>query len=206
MTRGVHVCIVGPDGSGKTTLAEATEQALTSRGVECRRVKLRPGWVEAAKTVPFDHHHPQKESPRGLARSAGKVCAKAGYFVLRELRSRSDEYSVRIEERGWRDQMVDNRRYRLHANTKSLISALSRIVDTTDLTVILTGDPDEIVARKPELTVVEIQRQQELWMRLGERGRLGTYVCIDTTTLSTEEALSGLTDALGVRLDTGLEG
>ena len=67
-----------------------------------------------------------------------------------------------VIERGWRDLEVDPRRYRLSGGGRA-VRALGRLLPKADLTLVLSAPSAEIHARKPELDIDEIERQQATW-------------------------------------------
>ncbi|CAN5701428.1 hypothetical protein BH24ACT26_BH24ACT26_04940 [soil metagenome] len=67
-----------------------------------------------------------------------------------------------VFERGWWDHAVDPSRYRLRPPAR-LVSLLGRLLPRADLVFVLHAPPEVIRARRPELTVEELDRQMTAW-------------------------------------------
>jgi hypothetical protein len=192
-TRVTAVCVVGPDGAGKTSIAVGLETRLIEQGYSVQRLQPRPKVIDKHTNPDFDYHNPHQHEPRNLSRSLLKVGAKFGYAwasaaQLRLTRSNDCRPDYTLEERGWMDHGVDNRRYRIHPTAGALVLRLWRFVPTPDKCILLTGDPATIAARKTELTTDEVRRQLDVWADLATRQKLGRSVLVlDTTSLTEAE-------------------
>lgn len=191
----VRVLVVGPDGTGKTTLLDAVEATLSERGHSTRRMHFDPRAIQdSARSVP----DPQAQVPRGATGQIASVLARAANYLLARrgegglLRR---DVQVLFQERGWYDQAVDPARYRLGAGPASmLVKALGPLVAPRyDLVVLCTGDALAINARKPELDVSEIERQIGAWRSLVSKRRV---IDVDTTALSKVEAAAAVLDRI----------
>lgn len=100
-----------------------------------------------------------------------------------------------VVERGWFDLAVDPRRYRLPEGLARLVGLLGRTVPRADLTVLLTGDPAVLHARKPEIGEVEVSRQISAWETLLPRTGRRT-LRLDTSQLSPADCAQAIADAL----------
>ncbi|NNC79407.1 MAG: ATP-binding protein [Acidimicrobiales bacterium] len=199
MNRTVHVCFVGPDGAGKSTIADGVENALTTNGWTIARLNARPPVVDVRTNQDFDFTDPHAQEPRNLARSMTKAAGKFGYAWLRTLRARIQHRSagepvLLMEERGWLDHGVDNRRYRIHPTAAKVFLKTWRVAPKPDRTIVLTGDHDTIVRRKEELPAPEVQRQLDLWVELATTGRMGSVIVLDSTSLSLDETVAAAVD------------
>jgi thymidylate kinase len=168
--RGQFIVIAGPDGVGKTTLAEALAAALPD-GIPARRFHHRIGIlpVRQAARRPTTTPHDQRVYPGWLA--AVKVAYLAvdqvlGWAAVIQPFVRSGGWV--ILERGWRDIVVDPGRYRLRPDAK-LARRLDRVLPQPDLTVVLDAPASVIGARKGELTAAEIERQRIAWRTFAGR-------------------------------------
>jgi len=164
--RGQVVVITGPDGSGKSAVADALATGLLASGLA--RFHHRPG-VLPAKTIhdgPVTQPHRHRPYPRwqSLAKLLYVFCDfQLGWFLrIRPVVRRGGNV---IMERGWWDLLVDQRRYRLDV-PPSLIRLLGRFLPRPDLTVVLTGAAATLLARKAELPEPELQRQLDAWRHL----------------------------------------
>lgn len=164
--RGLVLVVAGPDGSGKTTVADALAEALPT---PVRRLHHRPQLLPS-KTR-YDGHvvadpHAKPTYSRGLSLLKTAylyVDWVVGWFLyVRPVRARGGSVII---ERGWWDVAVDQRRYRLDV-PKGVLHGLGRLLPRPDTTVVLTGSPSVLFARKPELPEAELARQINAWTAL----------------------------------------
>jgi len=178
--RGRFIVIAGPDGTGKTTLAEALA-ATVPAGTQVRRFHHRVGIlpVREAARRPTTTPHDQPIYPGWLA--AIKLVYLAadqivGWVAVVRPHVRSGGWV--ILERGWRDIVVDPRRYRLPPGG-TLARRLGSMLPQPDLTVVLDAPASVIRERKAELAAVEIERQRTAWQEIA--GRDPRVVVLDAT-------------------------
>jgi len=179
--RGGVVVVVGPDGAGKSTLAEAvirrapenthTLLLANRRGATPARLLPRRR-VRGPTTSP--HRHPPYAAPVSVAKTVylfadflltwfsrvRPVVARGGWVVI---------------ERGWWDTLVDPRRYRLRP-APVLTRALSRLAPRADVILILEAAPGVIRSRKAQLTESEIVRQARAWRSVLSARQHRTYI------------------------------
>jgi hypothetical protein len=161
----VRIAIVGPDGGGKSAVADALEHSLTASGLRVRRSHFDPRTSNRQGPVTEPHarsvHPPLKSAAALLVRFIRyRQALQPGHLLS------SDGVDVTLQERGWLDQMVDPRRYRLHPRTAGLARLLARYAPRYDGLVVCAGDAHAVHARKPELPLAEIQRQNRAWDEL----------------------------------------
>lgn len=174
---GGVIVVAGPDGAGKSRLADGLMAAARGRGPVRRihhRIRILPAseGSRAATTTP----HSRPPYPRWLS------FLKVFYLFLDEFLGWS--LTVRpivhrggwvIIERGWWDLAVDPGRYRLHGVT-ALTRLLGRLLPRPDAILILDAAPSIIQGRKQELSAGEIDRQLQSWRALASRVRGATIV------------------------------
>jgi hypothetical protein len=193
-----HVLIVGPDGAGKTAVADRVAAELTGRGVAVHRANPRPGAVRpidaGAATVTEPHRH----AARGRLVSIGKCGLLFADFVVGAFgpwrRARRD--GVLLVERGWHDMVVDPRRYRMHEDAMPLLRALGRLLPRADVAVVLTGRADVLYARKREVALEEVGRQLRAWPDVARRAGREVLV-LDTERTTADECAAAVLAALG---------
>jgi hypothetical protein len=166
---GLTVVVVGPDGSGKSTVADGLPKTL--EGLFWRagrwhwRPHLLPGPGQVLRRPPGDSTRPHERDPHGALVSSLLIgyywldFLLGGLLKIQVLRMRS---GLAVIERGWWDMIVDRRRYRLNAPTP-LVRAMGWILPRPDLVVVLESSPDVLMSRKSEISEGELSRQQSLW-------------------------------------------
>ena len=150
------VLFVGPDGSGKTTVLKSLSEKIPVS----RREHFRPFHSTNREPVTDPHTLP----PRGLVSAHAKLVFLwveqwMAYFVRR----RAERRGIVIIERGWWDQEVDPRRYRLPMRALPAVRLLGGFLPQVDAAILFHADPDVVSARKPELDTQEVSRQMEAW-------------------------------------------
>ena len=170
------VSIVGPDGSGKTTLVDSL---LASR-LDGRRVMRirRPGvlYRRTAEGIAVTEPHGQAPypAPLSLAKIAYLFCDELLGWAFR-IRPWARRGGWVVIERGWWDLAVDPRRYRLRAHG-GLLWRLGRLLPHPDLLLVLEASPEVLAARKAELGTEELARQVRQWRERLPRSQRRVYL------------------------------
>ena len=164
--RGGVVCIVGPDGAGKSTLADALVARL--QGAEVLRVHQRPSLLPRRTRSTGPVTDPHGRSPDSWPLSLLKL----GYlyldttlgwaFVLRPFTRRGGWV---VLERGWWDLAIDPRRYLLRV-PRPIVRLLARSLPSVDLLLVLDGPAHVLWLRSRELPESEVERQLQDWREL----------------------------------------
>ncbi len=202
-----HIQIVGPDGAGKTTVAEALTETFEAEGWAVVPVAMRPAPIDRVTNRDHDYRQPHRDRPRSVLRSTAKVAAKFAYAWAQSIGRRmngshAEKPTMFIEERGWLDHCVDNRRYRIHPWAAGLVRRLRRLVPQPDLTIVLGGDPLEIADRKHELPPAEVERQLDMWRFVLTDLPDDHLIELDTTDLT----LKATVGAISARIRPGANG
>lgn len=213
MSCGCMVALFGPDGSGKSTVADLLEDLCHADGLATRRCHWRPRVLPSlVHQKEFDTSRPDELPARPKAVSLGMYLYffldfLLGYLIrLRPLLRRG---TIVIYERYFYDLLFHPKRYKLQ-RFSLLARLLTQIAPTPGLIVLLYGAPSIIFSRKPELPYDEIVAQQSMMRR--ELPRFGRLLQMDVTALAPPEVaravyaslllghdrcMSGVTDARG---------
>jgi hypothetical protein len=166
---GMLVVVAGPDGAGKSTLAEALPDLCAGPFRRSMHRHWRPGVLPRAGALvgapSSDARAPQGRPPHSKAASLASLVyhwldfliGSWAVFMVFRLRS-----GLVVLERGYWDVVVDPRRYRLTV-PEPIVRALGRLLPRPDLVLVLEAPPDVLRARKAELTTEELLRQTRAW-------------------------------------------
>jgi thymidylate kinase len=169
---GLIVTVVGPDGTGKSTLAHNLREEC--RGLFRRQVSVhwRPGLLPRLGAVAgreqSDSSSPHSQRPHGRITSQLVLAYYwLDFFVGGWLRiwPQKIRTGLVVWERGWWDIAVDPTRYRLEG-VSPLLRLLGPTLPRPDLTVVLEAPAGTLLERKQELPGEELVRQTEAWKRM----------------------------------------
>jgi thymidylate kinase len=163
---GLVVGILGVDGSGKSTLLENLLRLLAPFFRQYQTLHFQPGLFRRRQVGPVEHPHampPRSRPVSWLKMFYYYADWLVGYFC--DLRCRIVRSTLVVSDRTLHDVVIDPARYRLQGSS-FLANALRRALPAPELVLILTGPAETIHARKPELPVAEIERQQDMLRRL----------------------------------------
>lgn len=204
---GLVVCITGPDGAGKSTLAANLEHATRGPFRRLRRYHLRPGLLPPPARLlrrrPTDSEMPHGRKPSGLGGSLLRLLylwldTLVGWIP--RIRIPQIRSTLVVLERGWLDLIVDPYRYRLSSPT-ALTRLLGRVLPRPSIVLRLEGPGALLAGRKPELDTAETTRQLEAWRRLATADH-ARFFAIDASrppTAVLERALDAIDDRLASR-------
>jgi thymidylate kinase len=180
------VVIVGPDGSGKSSLAARIASREKAVDHEVLHFHWRPGVLPRAgailRTSVGDPSVPHDRPPRGSGLSVLLlvyywVDFMLGYWL--RIRPVLRRRGMVIMERGWWDFAVDPRRYRL-AESPRLVRLLGLLLPQPDLLAVLEAPVEVLLGRKQELPREELTRQASEW-RSVRASRTGRKIVLDAT-------------------------
>jgi hypothetical protein len=179
------VLLLGPDGTGKSSLVRLLQQRAADEGVTVLHLHSRPGqFGRREDRGPVTQPH--AETPRSTPVALAKVLVILADHVLARVRWRFHRPAdLIVIERGFDDMGVDPRRYRLPSAVGAVAGVLARLLPRSDVAVLLGGDPAAISRRKAELPEPEVRRQLRAWAVRAPRVGRRTLV-LDTVALEPE--------------------
>lgn len=163
---GLIVGIHGVDGSGKSTLLEYLPSLLEPFFRKHHMIHFQPGLFGKRRkdAVQSPHAHPPRSKPASWLKVLYYYADWLfGYFG--DLRWRIARSTLVLCDRTFDDLVVDPKRYRLQTSS-TLANVLRRSLPAPSLILVLVGPAESVHARKPELSVAEIERQQDMLHRL----------------------------------------
>jgi len=168
---GICIVFFGPDGCGKTSVAEGVKRALAGtfpleRGLHCHWKPIRPKGSGVAPTV-----DPHRVPPRSRMLSLA-------YFVYHYLpfiwgwwghvNPALRKGGLVMIDRYYYDFFVDLRRYRLNL-PRWVVNLGFVFIKKPELVFCLDADPEILQARKKEVSFEECKRQREAYRALAEK-------------------------------------
>jgi len=165
---GMFMVILGPDGSGKTTVAEHLMEVLKPVFRRKHLAHWRPGFLGWGPSVGVVTN-PHGLRPRGRVASAAHVLAfflddLLGFcLMIYPLLART---ALVVFDRYFQDVLVDPKRYR-YGGPAWLPRLLARFVPPRDQLLLVLDAPEGVIlSRKNEVTPQEVCRQRQDYRRL----------------------------------------
>ena len=165
---GFWIAVLGSDGAGKSTLIKNLIQDLEGAFRRKAVFHFMPALFRKKQGKPVTNPH--GKPPRSWLTSIIKLIYywldyNLGYwFKIRPALVRS---TFVIFDRYYDDLLVDPKRYR-YGGSKWLAKLLQRFIPRPDLWLILDVPEEEILRRKQEVPLKEIQRQRKAYRDLAE--------------------------------------
>jgi len=163
------ISILGPDGSGKSTIIEKIEQYPFF--IYNYYFHLKPIGRDESKSVTIDDPHAKP------VYSSLKSYLKLFYFIyqynfgwIKNILKLKIKSSLVIFDRYYDDLLVDNKRYR-YGGSKTVAKIARLFIPKPDLYFILTADPKVIYERKQEVPFEELERQVKAYRELADGKR-----------------------------------
>lgn len=176
---GLVVAVLGPDGSGKTTIIEHLERELAPAFRRVRRFHLRPHF--GAAPVGSAVTNPHGQSPRGRFASTLKVgmfLADYWFGWVKHVLPAKVRSSFIVFDRYYHDMLVDTKRYRIPGDF-SAARWFAPLIPQPDLWLILSARPELLVERKGEISLGAAQQLTTAYQNLARK--LPGAAVIDTS-------------------------
>jgi thymidylate kinase len=164
---GLFVAVLGPDGSGKSTLIRELPAVLGGAFRRSDAFHLRPRLLLAGKGEKATED-PHGRFPRSGPASFLKLLyllldCSLGYLL--RVRPRLACSSLVLFDRYFPDLLADPLRYR-HGGPTALTRLVSRLVPRPDLTLVLDVPIERLRERKREVSLAEARRQRAAYRTL----------------------------------------
>lgn len=166
--RGLWIVLLGPDGSGKSSVIAGIGDGVAAGFAGCETYHLRPA-VFRTKRAESVNRHPHAKSARGMLVTMGKLAyllAANWMGYLTRVRPRVERGTLVVFDRYFPDGLVDPRRYRLPQSCGRLVALIESLLPKPDLYVVLDAPATVLQERKQEVTPVEAERQCREYRRL----------------------------------------
>ena len=168
-SKAFSICILGPDGSGKTTLINSLTEKLKDSGYKVKYEHFRPKirqYLNSSVQTPLQITDPHYLPPRHNIISAIKLLGFViMYYFDYFINLSKCNKDIKIWDRYIYDVYVDPVRYRLQL-PKALLKLFMFLSPNPDIVFILDVDPDKLRTRKIEVSAKENERQYYAYKRI----------------------------------------
>lgn len=173
--RGLHLCLIGPDGSGKSSVSlqliesssdifEKTHYYHGHFGILPELKTFFPWWQPKASEVKASASSTESKPLSRFVTSILMVYYAIDYvFGYAQILRSKGEGKLIIFDRYFYDYIIQPSPFGINS---WLFRVLARVIPTPDVVIYLHAPPELIYNRKPELTVQEIYRQADICNQL----------------------------------------
>ncbi len=213
--KSLSIAVLGPDGSGKSTVLGWIEEALApAYGADVRKTHKRPARLPKLSAIkrklglskakrgldakPVKGHHPYDLPMPGRFVSFVRLTAFALDYAIDGALRNFGRPRLFLYDRCVDDLLIDPRRYRLNLPQWFLRMMLAP-VRRPDVMFLLIGDPVHIASRKSEQTIDEVRRQIGILHDMASRNSRALLLSTDCTMEDTRAALLALLQQVRIR-------
>lgn len=158
------VCILGPDGSGKTSVSQKLERTLEGTVKRVHLLHLKP-WFFRKLTSQSPVIDPHGKPPRGVLISIINILAWGLELFLDQVAHGYKNCTLRIWDRYYHDMLVDPLRYR-YGGPMWLARWVGKLIPKPDIWILLDAPPELLQKRKQEVPFEETARQRKEYLNL----------------------------------------
>lgn len=204
--RGLSVVVLGPDGSGKSSVVEAVASRLGPAFSGVERRSFPPALRQWPDTV--TRSHPQAAPPRSPVSSAVRATAYWGVHAwlahLGVIGPKLVNNRLILHDRHLMDTLIDQKRYRYSGPTR-LLRWIVAATPRPGLVILLDAPAEVVQARKGELTLDETRRQLEAYRKLVGSLSFGTLVDADASLgVVVQRVEAVIVEHMGRRVESGV--
>ena len=167
--RGYHLLLLGPDGAGKSTVAEELQRQLSGAFLGTAKCSFPPRLLNRPEGTPGQPHAVRPRSPLASAVRAVAywwVYYGPGYYAT--VYPALVRGKLVIHDRHLVDCQIDPVRYRYRGPQK-LLSVIWRLTPKPHLSVVLDVPPEILQARKQEVPFEVSSRQRQAYLQLARQ-------------------------------------
>lgn len=192
---GMFIVLLGVDGAGKTTIADSLKERYVTAFRRIDHYHSRVRVLKDISQLKKDAKPVDASDPHGKKQKSGRLTSvvKFGYYFLDFLIGNVKITVAKIKstlvlvERYYYDYSIDKVRYNLNLSD-GFLSFFEHFILKPDVIFILTGNSKELLERKHEITIEEIDEQKK---KLADRFRGNPKaVFIDTTEGTVDECVA----------------
>ena len=157
--RPFWILIVGPDGSGKSFASNELVDSLNRKEIVVIHKHFQIWKSLSGKLINYPHDRKMRTSFIAFL----AITYRFMRYFLCLLKIKFSDVEVIVQERGWLDQLIDPKRYRIPHRALIFIEKFQKLLFKPNLIVLCNAKPEQIYERKNELSLDEIRRQIQDW-------------------------------------------